>query len=235
VTPLPPDGPEEPGPTTRRLLVFARIPRYGEGAPLIAAKLGSEAAYELQRMLLARTLDEASQVRASRWLVHTPDQPAVAASVGWSSVPQGGGNIGERLERAFRTGFEEGARTCVAIDVECPALTAALLNHAFDLLEGGSEVVLGPSERGGYYLLGLAKPRPDLFQNMPWGSTQLFRTTLDRVMAGGSNPAVLPRLPNVENVEDWGNAADRGWLDRPPPPPPERRGAHAGRKPGPLG
>lgn len=211
--------------SSRRLLVFVRVPRIGQGMPLISAKLGEDAAYELQHQLLSRTVDEASRVPAVRRLVYTPDQPPVAETPGWTAVPQGGGDIGERLERAFQAAFQEGARTCVAIDMECPALTYVLLLHAFELLEGGKDVVLGPSVRGGYYLLGLSHPWPDLFQRMPWGSPQLFRTTLDRVLATGRKPEFLPRLGNIEEVADWKKAHDEGLLEvGPPPPPPPRKG-----------
>ena len=187
--------------------------------PLVSAKLGEEEAFRLQTLLLAHTLVEASQVDAVRWLFHTPDVPPMAPPAGWAAFPQGDGNVGERLGRAFQGAFDEGATSVVAIDMECPAGTAPLLEHAFHLVEREGEedrqVVLGPSERGGYYVIGLSRPFPELFHGVPWGTPRLFRTTLDRALAGGTTPQVLPRLTNIEDVPDWDRAANEGVLEGP--------------------
>lgn len=207
----------DPSASGRRLLVFVRTPRMGEGMPLVSARLGEEEGFRLQVLLLRRTLQVASDVEAERWLLHTPDHPSPRIPLGWRALAQGTGPMGERLGRAFERAFSEGSGPVVAIDMECPALTPPLLTHAFELLERQSELVIGPSERGGYYLLGLRRPHSSLFRSVPFGSSGLFRATLDRAISEGLSPSVLPRLGNVEGLADWERESEAGWLEGPRP------------------
>lgn len=209
----------EGGPAGRRLLLFARVPQRGEGMPVVAAKLGTEAAYLLQSALFARTLEEASRVASERWLIPTGGSPVEDTFLGWEVFPPGPEPIATRLSEGFRLAFEHGGKTVVAIDMECPALTSAMLDFAFHELESGATLVLGPSERGGYYLLGMSRPVLNVFDRVPFGSSGLLRTTLDRALEAGVAPVLLPRLTNVEDVPDWEAAAERGWL----PPVPKRK------------
>jgi uncharacterized protein len=186
--------------------------------PLIAAKLGEEASYQLQSALFARTLEEGSRVPAERWLVPTGRSAVEDTLLGWTVFPPAPGDVASRVAEGFRAAFDTGGRSVVAIDMECPAVSSALLEYAFSTLEGGAPLVIGPSDRGGYYLLGMARLLPRLFERVPFGTSGLFRTTLDRALEVGISPVLLPRLGNVEDVPDWEAAAVQGWL----PPVPKR-------------
>lgn len=187
--------------------------------PLVAAKLGPDAAFLLQDALFARTLEEASRVPAEHWLIPTGSAAVEDALLGWRVFPPGTEEIASRLTEGFRGAFRDGGRAVVAIDMECPALSTAMLEYAFGVLEEGAALVLGPSEKGGYYLLGMSRPILQVFERVPFGSSGLLRTTLDRALELGISPVLLPRLSNVEDVPDWEAAAEKGWL----PPVPRAR------------
>lgn len=208
------------------LLVFARLPHPGGVKPFVALELGEEAAVRLQELLLEATIRHAQDLEAVKTLLYTPASAVFEPPWGWDAEPQGEGDIGERLTEGFAHAFEEGARAVVALDCECPMVTPQLLATAFATLHGESEVVLGPSLRGGYYLIGLSRPIPELFREMAWGASTLLRSTLDRALSLSVTPALLPRLYNVESVEDWKKASTQGWL---PPPPKVRRPGRGSR------
>jgi glycosyltransferase A (GT-A) superfamily protein (DUF2064 family) len=191
------------------LLVYARLPRRGEVKPFVALELGEEAAYRLQEVLLEVTLRHADPISAEKRVLYSPGEAGFEPPWGWDAEPQADGDIGTRLIRGFQEAFDEGAQRIVAIDCECPMVTPRVLETSFEILRGDSEL-------GGYDLIGMRRPLPELFTQVPWGASTLLRSTLDRALALGITPALLPRLSNVDSAEDWQKAARQGWL---PPPP----------------
>jgi uncharacterized protein len=116
-------------------------------------------------------------------------------------LPQRDGDLGDRMRRAFDDAFADGARRVVIIGSDLPDMNAALLRRAFDLLHS-HPVVLGPSTDGGYYLLGMRQPRPELFDDMPWSTERVLDCTLHRLRGSGVTPALLQPLRDVDHASD---------------------------------
>ena len=111
--------------------------------------------------------------------------------------PQASGHLGLRLAAAARAA--EADRPWLALLGDCPGLDAALLREATAIAERG-DVVLGPTDDGGYYLIGGVPPLPDVFTAMPWGSDQLFAETRTRLAHAGVSWRELRSLTLVETV-----------------------------------
>lgn len=106
----------------------------------------------------------------------------------------------------------EGAERVVVVGTDCPAITSRLVNHAFRAL-GHADLVLGPSMDGGYYLIGLRAPRPELFREIPWSTNLVLDATLRRAREIGCDYRLLRRLRDVDTLAD---AQALGlWPDRP--------------------
>lgn len=94
-------------------------------------------------------------------------------------LPQQGSHLGERLKNYFEWSFSDGAGKSVVIGSDSPTLPTIYLEEAFFLLDA-YEVVIGPSLDGGYYLIGMTKPHPELFDNISWGTSSVLEETLSQ-------------------------------------------------------
>ena len=115
--------------------------------------------------------------------------------------PQGEGDLGCRMDRALAEAFFEGAERIVVIGTDCPEITPGLIRESFDRL-ATSDVVLGPATDGGYYLIGVRRPAPRLFTDIPWGSRQVLEETLGRARELFFDVSVLKSLSDVDRPED---------------------------------
>ncbi len=188
------------------LLLFIRNPEPGKVKTRLAAGVGHEKALEVYRFLLEHTRQTAEAVTARRLLFYSE---TMAENDGWDPLIfekhlQTGHDLGERMFNAFETAFEAGATHVVIVGSDCPELTSAHLDEAFQLLDA-HDAVLGPSADGGYYLLGLKKNAPELFENMTWSVDTVFGETVKRLKNTGKSVALLPVLNDIDTEEDWRN------------------------------
>jgi len=114
---------------------------------------------------------------------------------------QGSGDLGDRMHDAFQDGLRRGAKRMVVIGTDCPELTPRIVGDAFDGL-AENDLVLGPAEDGGYYLIGLSRPTRALFEGISWGTSQVLDSTLEVARGLGLSVALLPRLGDVDRPED---------------------------------
>jgi rSAM/selenodomain-associated transferase 2/rSAM/selenodomain-associated transferase 1 len=191
-----------------RLIVFTRTPEPGKTKTRLIAALGPRGAADLQRRMTGHTLG-----RVRRFLKSFPVRVEVryAGEHGkrvrqWLGQdllysPQGQGDLGLRMERAFRAAFRAGAKRVVLIGSDCPGLTPGHLRKAFHAL-GKKDVVIGPALDGGYYLIGLRRELPDLFRTVPWGGERVLARTLEIASGRGLDVALLEPLRDVDRPED---------------------------------
>jgi len=126
--------------------------------------------------------------------------------------PQGAGDLGERMARAFRGAFECDAARVVLVGTDCPGLTEGLLGDAFESLRH-TDLVLGPARDGGYYLIGLRKTTPGLFTGVPWGTEKVLERTKEIADGLGLSVRLLDLLDDVDRPEDlaiWREASKGG-------------------------
>ncbi len=186
------------------LLIFIRNPQLGKVKTRLARTLGDEEALRIYHVLLEKTRTAALGIQAERWLFYSDfiekndDWP----EADFSKKTQANGDLGERMEHAFRMAFEAGAEKVVIIGSDCPELTGALLQVAFGKLEG-TDFVLGPVPDGGYYLLGMKELESSVFRDIAWSTETVRARTLEKIQAAGKSCALLPVLSDVDTEEDW--------------------------------
>lgn len=120
-------------------------------------------------------------------------------------VPQSGGDLGARLAAAVALAFDSGATRIVVIGTDTPHLPSERVDEAFDAL-AAADCVLGPARDGGYYLIGLTTPRPELFRGIDWGTASVLADTIAIAAAQGLRVACLREERDIDE------RADLEWL-----------------------
>jgi uncharacterized protein len=125
-------------------------------------------------------------------------------------VRQEGSDLGERLHRALAAAAAE-AGAVAALGSDHPTLPVALVERAFARVEGGADVVLGPAEDGGYYLIALraSAVAPRLFAEIAWSTGEVLPATLDRCRELGLAVELLPVAADVDTPDDLRRLAAR--------------------------
>ena len=183
-----------------------RAPRPGSVKTRLAAEIGVDAACNAYRYLLDRLMPGLRPADMAVELRHTPDDAAVEVSpwaeASWQLTAQGDGDLGVRLERAVLQSVAAGFTRTLIIGTDCPYLTLADLREAREAL-ASNDLVLGPAEDGGYWLIGLRNLHPELFRGIPWSTESVLATTLARAQEARLKVRLLRTLADVDTAADW--------------------------------
>jgi len=195
----------------RTLILFARCPAPGRVKTRLIPVLGAEGATALHRRLVLRALratQGACRAASAGFEVHF-DGGTEQAMSHWLGdnvrfFPQAGGDLGERMAGAFEESFRRGSTATVIIGSDCPDLNSEVINAAFARLTK-TPVVLGPAQDGGYYLIGLNRPVPELFRGIPWGTDRVLADSLSILEHQGWKAALLNPLADIDRPQDLTN------------------------------
>ncbi len=201
-----------------RLVLFTRYPEPGRTKTRLIPALGPNGASDLQKNMTEHVLDRVRNLVESR-----PVDMEVRYEGGklelmekWlgtsiSHRSQGSGDLGARMKRAFSEAFQQGLNRVVIIGSDCPGITKVTARTAFELL-GQFDVVLGPANDGGYYLIGLCRETEQLFRDIPWGTSEVRARTVEIASQLGLRVVHLEPLDDVDRAEDlevWEREAAR--------------------------
>lgn len=210
----------------RQLIVLAKAPALGLAKTRLAATLGPQQALEAHRELLTVLAGNLAGLENVVFCV-TPDDSAAAfqdwRQPRWRVWPQGEGDLGARLSRAFQRCFQEGAERVVIIGADCPQVRPEHVCEAWRAL-GAADLALGPARDGGYWLIGLSRFVPRLFEDMPWSGPTLFERTMEAASSQKLRVAPLETLADIDTAQDWLAWKKRAEGGSAPPvflPPPE--------------
>lgn len=181
-----------------RLVLFARYPMAGACKTRLIPALGPQGAAEVHRRLAERAV---GVLRASGALVTVAFTGAEAgAFAAWlgpevTLIEQADGDLTARLLACLDPA------PVIFFGADTPDLTEEHVTAAIASLED-HEVVIGPAEDGGYYLIGMRQPMPELLTDMPWSTDQVLPETLARLAARGIAPVLLETLADCDRPED---------------------------------
>ncbi len=194
------------------LIIFTRYPVPGRTKTRLIPALGAEGAADLQRQMTEHTLNNIRPLTDKGIGVQVRfDGDEAGEMVQWLGdeldlAPQGEGNLGDRMKRAFTDSFSEGLEKVVVIGTDCPSLDSDSVLEALYLLEENA-LVLGPATDGGYYLIGIRSDDPEwlyelIFENIPWGTNQVFNVTVNALAETGLDLGLLDEKADVDEPED---------------------------------
>jgi uncharacterized protein len=187
--------------------IMAKAPAAGAVKTRLTPPLTASEAARLYRCFL---LDKIEQVRALKdahaAIAYTPLGARGVferLAPGFALLPQGGPDLGARLANGLAELLARGHIGAIAIDSDTPTLPTEYLQRAVDILtRAEADLVVGPSDDGGYYLIGVRTPRPELFDDMPWSTAAVLPETIRRARIAGLSTACLPEWFDVDTGAD---------------------------------
>ncbi|MBN1148020.1 MAG: TIGR04282 family arsenosugar biosynthesis glycosyltransferase [Anaerolineales bacterium] len=193
-----------PNAPSNALLVVAKRPSPGRTKTRLTPPLSPEKAAALYECFLKDTLGLMRQVEVARpALVYLPEHAQGyfrRLAPDFELLLQRGRDLGERLDNAARHYLSHGYRQVVIMDSDSPNLPVSRLNEAFEALSDGNDVVIGPCDDGGYYLIGLKRPAPRLLREVRMSTPDVTRDTLALAAAEGLRVHLLPAWYDVDNA-----------------------------------
>ncbi len=193
------------------LVVFAKVPAAGAVKTRLSPPLSPNDAARLYEAFLLDALDEWTRVGAfdlpvspAIRLYLAPEGPPAPADFGPAGVSmhvQQGDGLGARMLRAFVESFAAGHDVVVIVGSDHPTLPTEFVAEAFRALEERYSVVLGPSDDGGYYLVGSNEVFPGLFEGLEYSHGGVLTEAIDRTIGAGANLALLPPWYDVDTPE----------------------------------
>lgn len=190
----------------RTLAVFVKSPEPGAVKTRLAADLGPETSAAVYRALaeaeIAGTRPLAREYERLFFFAPADAAAAIAAWLpGQTLLPQEGADLGLRMSAAFEEAFARGADQVAVVGTDAPWVGREHVLQAFQTLEG-VDVVLGPCDDGGYYLMALSRPQPALFAEVAWSTPAVCATTLQRARDLGLRASRLGTLPDIDTLAD---------------------------------
>lgn len=197
-----------------RLIIFTRYPIPGKTKTRMIPSLGYEGALTLHHEMTNHTLkisqqwlnDYPNSNQNPKYLAiyyHGGNQELMQLWLGKDHEyhQQSTGDLGEKMLSAIQESQQQNYQKIVIIGTDCPSLTPPLINQAFQQLNH-KEIVLGPAQDGGYYLIGVKDTYPPLFKNIPWGTSRVFQDTINQIKQLQLSFSLLPILTDIDYPDD---------------------------------
>lgn len=186
-----------------------KYPEPGRVKTRLAGDIGAEKAALICRKITERVMKQTmpDAGKFERFVFYDPSE-RIRDFVSWlpheKFIAQAGSDVGERMDNAIRYLLENGAEKVVITGADIPELSGKIIIQAFEML-GHADVVVGPAHDGGYYLIGMKSPMPELFRNIIWSTRYVFSETIMALEHSGKSYGVLPVLSDLDTIEDLGN------------------------------
>lgn len=185
------------------LIIFYRNPIPGKVKTRLAATVGDQKALEIYRALSQHTRTITEKLPAARIVYYTEaiEQNDLWPDGVFTKALQQGAGLGQRMENAFKEGFESGYTSICIIGTDCWELTTETILQAFEALNS-ADAVIGPARDGGYYLLGMNKLLPDAFRNKRWSTDTVLQDTIRDFDSLQLGYVKLPERTDVDTEDD---------------------------------
>ena len=189
------------------IAIMAKAPRPGTVKTRLCPPLLAAEAADLYRCFLVDKIAAVGTLAGAQPVIaYTPDDARAefdGLAPGFSLVAQQGPDLGARLHSTLEGLLAAGHAGAIAIDSDTPTLPGAFLQEAVHCLSRpGPDVVLGPTEDGGYYLIGVRRAHRELFEGVPWSTSDVLDITLRRAADAGLRTACLPSWFDVDTPDD---------------------------------
>jgi len=187
--------------------LLARYPEAGKVKTRLALDVGGEGAARVYKIIAERVFSNTfpdSDSDFGRMIFYSPpgEKSRFESWVpGVELLPQRGRDIGEIMINALQDLFDLGASKAVITGVDIPDLNRTTISDAFLKLEH-ADVVIGPAEDGGYYLIGMKAEYPEIFQGISWSTGNVFIETVRAIERMGLSYSTVKTLSDVDRIED---------------------------------
>ena len=186
------------------LIVVAKRPSPGQTKTRLSPPLNPEQASALYECFLLDTLAHMRQVGNTQHVIAylPPEEQEYFHQFAsdFELIPQKGNDLGERLDHALTSYLSRGYERVIIMDSDSPTLPPDYLSQAFEVLSDGADVVLGPCDDGGYYLIGMKIPSPRLLREVHMSTPTVAAETIALAKSEGLNLICLPTWYDVDDA-----------------------------------
>ncbi|WP_179004709.1 TIGR04282 family arsenosugar biosynthesis glycosyltransferase [Winogradskyella forsetii] len=186
--------------TDSLVIVFVKNIKLGTVKTRLAKTIGDFGAFEVYSELVKITENATEALTVDKRIYFSN----AVVNTKWkndSKTVQNGKDLGERMLNAFKDGFDSGYKKIVLIGSDLPEISSTHISNGLKALET-SDVVFGPAEDGGYYLVGLSKMHTSIFTNKPWSQPHLLTETLQELHKNNIAVSTLDTLNDIDTYED---------------------------------
>ena len=184
------------------LLIFIKNPVLGKVKTRLAASIGDKNALKIYYRLLEQTRCETQTLACDKLLFYSEKIENDAwPATNYQKYVQEKGDLGLKMKVAFQKAFESGYEKVLIIGSDCAELKKEHIEMAFEALEK-HDVVVGPANDGGYYLIGFQRLINEVFLNKTWSTAEVLNSTLQDLERLNKTYFLLPELIDVDNFED---------------------------------
>ncbi len=200
-------------PPHRALIVLAKAPAAGMTKTRLCPHLTPEEAAAFAAASLVDTLAVARSVAGCTLrLAHPPGAEHALATLLGDDLPPAfavpPGDVGTAMCYAIECALDHRATQVALIGSDLPSLPPAQIAQAFAWLDDGADVVLGPAEDGGYYLIAATAPHPALFSGIAWSTDAVYAQTVAKIEASGLSLATIPSWYDIDGMTDLRRCRD---------------------------
>jgi rSAM/selenodomain-associated transferase 1/rSAM/selenodomain-associated transferase 2 len=191
---------------TNSIIVFVRNPKAGEVKTRLAKTTSSDFALNFYRTCAENIIKKIKKIQQINQFIFYSNKKDKDDVIKWLGSKfffsaQEGSDLGARMKNAFGKVFSTGADKVIIIGSDIPDLSTEIINKAFAYLDS-SDVVIGPSKDGGFYLLGMKKMYAGLFGGIEYSTAKVFSETLARIKELKLSCQLLPELQDIDTEED---------------------------------
>jgi rSAM/selenodomain-associated transferase 1 len=182
------------------LIVFVKNIILGKVKTRLAKSIGDVGAFNIYYELFSITEKASQKVEVDRHIYFSD----VIIPSKWEAdkkFVQEGEDLGIRMQNAFQNGFDEGYENIVLIGSDLPNISKEIIDTGFDALQN-NDLVFGPAEDGGYYLIGMSKMNYSVFENKPWSQSELLDVTLTQLKEQQQSIGFIETLNDIDTFED---------------------------------
>jgi len=186
----------------KNLIIFIKNPVLGTVKTRLAKTEGDEVALTIYKDLMDKCKSETLKVDANRYLFYSQE----VKEDNWSQKKfikkvQSNGDLGDKMKGAFTEVFSDGESKTLIIGSDCYDLTSEIIEEAFETLNG-NDIVLGPANDGGYYLLGMKSYHAELFEGIDWSTDVVLKQTIQKARNSKLSVIKLEELIDIDNIYD---------------------------------
>jgi rSAM/selenodomain-associated transferase 1 len=188
------------------LLIFVKNPSLGKVKTRLAKTIGDKNALKIYQFLLDHTMEITYQLDMDKFVYYNDYIPTKDEwpEHSYQKELQKGEHLGEKMNNAFHQAFNEDYSKVLLIMPDCPKMSDTLIEKAFKSLDN-HDVVIGPTNDDGFYLLGMKKFIPELFKDKTYETATLYKDTISLIEKEGIAYFRSPELVDVDTEEDLGN------------------------------
>ena len=185
------------------IIIFTRNPELGKVKKRLSKTVGPKTALDIYKLLLKDTEKTVRGINCDKTVYYSnsiQEDDIWDVSV-YQKHKQKGADLGERMCNAFKQGFNDGYKKIILIGTDLPDISEQIIQNSLDALNNNN-VVFGPAEDGGYYLVGLSKFHQCIFENKAWSTSNLLENTLKELKQKKIGVSLIETLNDIDTFED---------------------------------